>query len=244
MVALSSCVTDSEYSYSYPLVAGFEYTAIDYAKVFGTDSLYYDSDHGYGIGWEYLAFRHKVDTVNAVFEGGMLLSYLKGKAFDMTDSLSMAKGDSLAFAEDGFRVNENSAYDNTYAVYYGNPEASMMPEHDVQFLATNNGTCTMNACLVNNTGYVAYKVAQCFEAGDRLTLKATGYLDGAKTGEASISLADFSAQKDSIVTSWTYFDLSPLGTVEYVDFEVISTKEDVPAYFCLDGMFANIALSN
>jgi hypothetical protein len=40
--------------------------------------------------------------------------------------------------------------------------------------------------------------------------------------------------------NWTPFQLSSLGTVDYVDFEVVSTNPEVPGYFCLDGYLASI----
>ena len=245
ILSVVSCLGDGEFTQTYPAEATFEYTDLDYAKAFGEDSLYFNDSHGYGFGWNYLTFRHKVDTVAKVFEGGILLSYLKGSQFDPSDSLSMAQTDSAAFANDAFRVNSSLMLYNsmTYAVYHANPDEGMMPEHDVEFMATEIGTCTMGICYVNNTRYTAYKVSQCFEDGDRLTLQATGYLDGARTGETSMSLADFSAQKDSIVSTWTAFDLSKLGQVDRVDFAVLSTKKEVPAYFCMDNFTASITLS-
>ena len=112
------------------------------------------------------------------------------------------------------------------------------------FLIEEHGACQAQYCFVNNTSYVAYKVAQTFQPGDRLTLKATGYLKGAKTGEASMLLADFSAQKDSIVCNWTAFDLSKLGVFDAIDFDLSSTKEEVPGYFCMDHFTAQITISN
>lgn len=245
---VASCLPESEYSSTDPVYADFEYSGITYDETFGTDSVYFESNLGYGFGWDYLAFRHKVDTLvagNWTFEGGTLLSYLKSDIFDPTDSLSMAQGDSLAWVEGAYRANVQSVtpYINTYAVYYGNPDVAMMPEHDVEFMAREYGTCQMGVCYVSNTRYVAYKVAQTFQDGDRLTLTAKGYYKGAKTSEVSFTLADFSAQKDSIVSAWTPFDLSGLGNVEYVDFEVLSTKEDVPAYFCMDNISASVTIS-
>lgn len=242
--SLVSCLEDGEFSRTYPVEATFEYSSTDYDKEFGADSLYFNSSHGYGFGWDYLTFRHKVDTLNNEFKGGMLLSYLKGRKFDPSDSLSMARTDSAAFAEDAFRVNSPLMFykSQTYVVYHGNQGEDMMPEHDVEFMATKIGTCTMGLCYVNNTRYVAYKVSQCFDDGDRLTLQATGYLEGEKTGDVSINLADFSVQKDSIVSTWTLFDLSKLGRVDNVDFKVISTKKEVPASFCMDNFMASISL--
>lgn len=242
---MASCLDDVEYSKTSPVVATFEYSGVDYEQIFGKDSLYFDDEAGVGIGWDCLAFLHKVDTVKNEFKGGMLLSYLKGRTLDPLDTLMMSRSDSLVFADDRFRANAvtGHAESKTYMVFCDEPDPADMPEHDVEFLAVEFGSCQMSHCYVNNTGYVAYKVAQAFEPGDRLTLKATGYLDGQVTGEASMSLADFSAQKDSIVSTWTAFDLTKLGKVEYVDFKVESTKEDVPGYFCMDSFVTSVTIS-
>ena len=229
-----SCLDNGQYRATTPLDANFEYSESVYKEYFDTDSLYLYSVYGY-VGWEYLAFLQVRDTVNKVFEGGALLSYQKSMVFNPEDEESLAKSDSLAFVEDRYRANAKAdKYINTYMVHYTNPDASKMPVRDIEFVAKTVGTCQLGTCYVNNTRYVAYKVANTFEVGDRLTLKAIGYRGGEKTEEATINLADFSAQKDSIVSTWTAFDLSKLGAVEYVDFEMESTKEGIPAYFCLD----------
>ena len=245
ILALASCLKDGEYTVTYPVEATFEYPSVDYIAEFGSDSLYFNDSHGYGFGWDYLTFRHKVDTVNKVFQGGMLLSYLSGSTFNPSDSLSMAQTDSAAFVNDAYRVNtKTSLYNRTYVVYYENPDPSGMPDQDFEFTATALGSCQVGGCYVNNTRYVAYKISQCFEDGDRLTLKATGYLNGSKVGDKSILLADFSAQSDSIVSTWTPFELSSLGAVDKINFEVISTKKEVPAYFCMDNFIASLTLSH
>lgn len=95
---------------------------------------------------------------------------------------------------------------------------------------------------VNNTAEVVEAVKQNFVDGDRLVLKATGYLNGTKTGEAEIELAEYTEQKDSIIVNWTPFDLDKLGKVQYVEFEMISTKDNIPTAFCMDDMVARISL--
>lgn len=245
---LASCLEEGSFTDTRPVYATFEYSGMDYVNQFGKDSLFFESNGGYGLGWEYMAFLHKVDTSvtdNWAFQGGVMLSYLKGKTFDPSDSLSMAQSDSLMFAYNRFRANAQAdpLMGKTYLVYHQNPDPALMPEHDVEFLAATVGTCQPLACYVNNTNYVAYKIAQTFEDGDRLTLKATGYLKGVKTGEASMELADFSAKKDSIVSTWTKFDLNNLENVDFVDFEVVSTKADVPGDFCLDNFVTSVTIS-
>lgn len=241
-LSVVSCLPDSDYSHSSVVTADFEYLFVD----FDADSLFYKSEKGEGIGWGSLGFMHKVDTVNWNFEGGLLLSCQKGTLYDPADTVALAKDESDVLAKDRFRVNapKDSLKDNSYLVFYQNPDSNKMPEHDVVFLAPDHGICQARACFVNNTSYVAYKVAQTFEPGDRLTLTATGYLNGVKTGEASLLLADFSTQKDSIVSTWTAFDLSKLKVYDSIDFNVESTKEGVPGYFCMDYFSAHVTVSS
>lgn len=232
-MAVSCFDLDSRSEQTYTLLASFEYNGLDYVTEFGADSLLFDSKEGLGLGFQDLAFYHKLNAEKTDVLGGFIASYL-----------------SSAKAEEGGN-NASRAYDvlakknakNTYLVYRTAPEPSNMPEHDVEFLSKKYGTCTMAGCYVTNTVEVADSLAANFEKGDRLTLKAVGYLDGKKTDSAEIALADFSAQKDSIVSTWTVFDLKKLGAVEYIEFTLTSTKPDVPLNFCLDNMVASVSLS-
>lgn len=230
VMAVSCFNLDSESKKSYTLFADFEFTWVDYPSSFGADSLMFDSEIGLGIGFDYLGFYHKLNAEKTDVAGGFIASYLSPVKADAGGNNSDRLYDIL------------SKKKNTYLVYRNNGQPDM-PEHDIQFMSKKYGTCTMVGCYVTNTVEAADSVLANFEVGDRLTLKATGYLDGSKTGEAEIALADFSAQKDSIVSTWTAFNLSKLGSVEYVEFTVTSTKPDVPLDFCLDDMIASIELS-
>ncbi len=234
LMAVSCFNLDTKSEQSYTLVASFEYTGMNYAEKFGADSLFFDNtNEGLGLGFQDLAFYHKLDAGKTDVLGGFLASYL-----------------SPVRAEEG-GDNANRVYDvrakkftkNTYMVYRTSLQPSDMPVHDVEFISKKYGTCTMAGCYVTNTVEVADSLAANFEKGDRLTLKAVGYLDGKKTDSAEIALADFSAQKDSIVSTWTVFDLKKLGAVEYVEFTLTSTKPDIPLNFCMDNMVAAINLS-
>lgn len=233
LMAVSCFDMGSKSEQSYTLVASFEYTGMNYVEKFGADSLFFDTTNGgLGIGFHNLAFYHKLNAGKTDVLGGFLASYLCPER-----------------AEEG-GDNANRAYvmdpkkgSNTYLVYRFNPVASDMPEHDVEFMDKKYGTCGMVGCFVTNTVEVADSVAANFELGDRLTLYAAGYLNGQQTAQAELLLADFSAQKDSIVSTWTPFDLNKLGSVEYIEFSMVSSKPDVPLNFCLDDMVAAINLS-
>ena len=76
-----------------------------------------------------------------------------------------------------------------------------------------------------------------------MTLKATGYLNGTKTDSAEIMLAERVSGRDSIVSKWTTFDLSKLGSVDKVDFELIIPEgKDVPATVCIDEVLTSVTV--
>lgn len=236
LLSAVSCFKNTGWSESYTLRVTFEYPNEVYDMYFSADSLYYEED-GDGFSWGGTALAYKNKTSGKNFLGGFLLSCQKGLT-------GVNEGDEhidLTWRPD----SPAGAYDSrTYVVFYDNPDENMMPDKDMIFMQSYYGTCGMQSCMVNNTALVTKKIRENFTLGDRLVLKATGYSGGDKTGEAELMLADFSPQKDSVVSTWTKFDLSKLGSVEYVDFEVISSKESVPGYFCMDEVVANIALES
>lgn len=231
--AVSSCFGDGPMTTrSYTMVANFEYTGENYLDIFGPDSLYFGIKEPGFSNADFL-FYHNVDTLKEQFNGGFLISYLDIPKSEVTDSLE----------NNAYRVNTvQSPGRNTFIVFHQNDNESLMPKRDSEFRWTKYGTCVMTGCYVNNTVMVADSLRARFEPGDKLILKATGWLNDQKTGEAEVTLADFSAKKDSIVSKWTAFDLSKLGSVKYVDFEIISTQDDFPLYVCIDSITAQVDL--
>lgn len=252
-----SCFSDGpSYESAYDLDADFEYT-FNYSTTFNSDSLWFDKETGAGIGYGDLAFFHKLNADKSAVVGGFIASYQ-----EMPKSSSDSSEDSESETEDTDTPTDPVALEevvNTYRAYVKNPstlrntylvfrDSDDMPDHDIFFLVKEYGTCVMDKCYVTNTLEVAEAVAANFEKGDKLVLKATGFLDGQKTGtSAEFTLAEFSSHKDSIVSKWTPFDLSALGSVEYVDFEmqILSDKEDIdiPKYFCIDNVMADVSIS-
>lgn len=233
MISLVSCFSDEPMnSQSYTLTSTFEYTNVK----FDSDSTFFDTTYGEGLGWYDLVFNHKVDIDYGLFHGGFRLSCLKASDEEGADGTWR-----VVLGESGTGAAGMASSAN-YLVWYSNPDQTRMPEHDIRFANKAYGTCTPAGFYINNTASVAAAVKEKFTLGDRLTLKATGWLGTEKTGEAEIALADFSAEKDSVVTAWTAFDLSGLGSVEYIDLEMVSTKEGIPGYFCMDNMIASINL--
>ena len=223
-----SCLDTGTVSQKYQLV-----TLFDNAYKFGADSTYQYSQ-GVGFNYDLLGFFHEIDSVSKNFDGGFLVSCL--------DTPKSGSTEGLRNTYRAYLAKEAVFNGNAYAVYYSNPDQTLMPEHDIKFLAAEDGTCTMQGCFVANTVEVADWVKANFKKDDKLTLKVTGYLAGTKTGSAEIALADYT-MKDSIVSKWTPLDLAKLGSVDFIDLDLISTNKDVPGYVCLDSVIATIDIS-
>lgn len=232
LILFSSCLDDgSGMRQSYTVQADFSYTDI----TFFADSTFFNTQTADGFGYDALNFYHQLDPGKLRVDGGFILSCLEMPLSGNTEGLDNTYRCYL--------TPLSQRLINNYTVFRYSTEPGFMPTHAISFPFTENGTCEMQGCFVTNTVEVADYVKANFELGDRLTLKATGYLNGTKTGEAEINLADFSAAKDSIVSLWTPFELTKLGSIEHVDFEIISTKPDVPPYFCMDNMVFRVDIS-
>lgn len=232
IVMATSCFDVKTNTYTGQLVADFEYRDIK----FGADSVVVENIVGEGIYYDVLGFRHTLSPDNIWFDGGFIISCLNMTADK--EALAALGG------KHTYRANVIPPIkNNTYLVHYTNPDDGLMPAHDIEFIAKENGTCSILGCYVTNTVEVAEAVSRMFETGDKLELKATGWLDSKPTKEAVFTLAEFTGQKDSIVSRWTAFDLTKLGTVDYVDFELVAPEgKDIPPYFCIDNVVASVTL--
>ena len=231
--SLISCLGDGgNFSQSYPFDVTFDFSDNIYNNSFSKDSVFVLKEgEGFTYG-NYPLFFGEVQS-SGTFKGGFLLSYLQGEKDGALDKEATPNDVYRVYAAGG---SKNS---RSYAVFYDNPDQTQMPQYDVEFGYKDVGACTMYGCYVNNTTLVARKIKEHFTDEDRLTLKAIGHKhDGSKV-EASIVLA----KKDTIMYNWSVFDLSKLGAVDYMDFEVTSTNPAVPEYFCLDGLTGHIAIS-
>jgi len=234
IVLFSSCGFDdgSGTTSQYQVNVHFQYSPM---PSFSPDSTFFNTVTAEGFGFENLVnFYHQLDGDKTWFDGGFLLSRLEMPKSGVTEGLKNAYR--------SYVKNGKGLSGNVYAVYYQNPDPALMPAHDFNFPFKENGSCVMKGCFITNTVETADFIAENFKLGDRMTVKATGWLDDKPTDSAEFVLADFSAQKDSIVSRWTPFDLTKLGSVEYVEFEIASTVPETPAYFCMDNLQVDITL--
>lgn len=152
-------------------------------------------------------------------------------------------------ASTGFGGNNGS---KTFAVSYGyNSEDYLYGSDSRTFLGFNTGTTekVFDHFYVNNTTYAALSMRDGDASSPALTtanadwfkLVITGIdAEGAETGEIEFYLADFrTASSAGIVTEWTKVDLSSLGEVNKLRFDLQSSSTgdygmNVPGYFCFD----------
>jgi len=132
--------------------------------------------------------------------------------------------------------------------------------YGVAYAASFNGPCNITLLTepavvpgfyITNSSY-AYSsmtngdgVAKKFEKGDWFKLTITGYnVTGEVTGTKEFYLADLRNEETAyIINDWRYVDLSGLGKVAKLGFEMSSSDNgdygmNTPAYFCFDNFGA------
>ena len=134
--------------------------------------------------------------------------------------------------------------------------------YGVAFAAAFNGPCyvavnnhgsgaVVPGFYITNSSYAYSSMtngdgfAKKFGKGDWFKLTITGYdADGEETGTKDFYLADLrDPNKAYIINDWRYVDLSGLGKVKTLSFELSSTDTgdygmNTPAYFCFDNFGA------
>lgn len=236
-VLVASCLGSAGFEADYDLFATFGYADADFiGDKTKPDSLLYDTDYRLGFVWDYFGFHHKVDQYTLDFEGGFLASCLKVPTTADVSGLS----------HNEYRANARGtkSVENKYAVF---KQSYNMPEKHLSFIVTSgestDAVCTMKYVYVTNTVAVEQAVKTSFVDGDKMVLKATGYLGTQQTGSAEIKLAEFTQEKDSVITSWTMFDLSALGSVDNVKFEIMAySSKYIPTTVCMDDLSAHVSI--
>ena len=160
---------------------------------------------------------------------------------DFNNQLTVYQKDTTGLKRTGGGHNGS----DNFAVHYGYKDNSGYTDSQIlpSFSFANGETHVIDHMYVNNICYAV----NCYLNGNGLTAKiddsdwvkltATGYgADGVKTGEASIYLCN---GPKNIILDWTKFDLSGLGEVAKVEFNITGSSDNgygfsQPAYFAYD----------
>ena len=151
---------------------------------------------------------------------------------------------------DQFRSAAGGAYEGTnYAVaYYSAPSDWFAGYTDPLTLTNSAEPQTVTGFYITNTVYTLDAILHgdyandAFSAGDYMSVTAKGYNGAEKTGEVVFYLADYRSENTEehfALSTWKWFDLSSLGAITWLEFELFTTKSDdygftTPTYFCLD----------
>ena len=160
---------------------------------------------------------------------------------------------------DQFRSAAGGAYEGTnYAVaYYSAPSDWFAGYTDPLTLTNSAEPQTVTGFYITNTVYTLDAIlngdyaSDAFAQGDYMSVTAKGYNGAEKTGEVVFYLADYRSENTEehfALSTWKWFDLSSLGAVTRVEFEIFTTKSDdygftTPTYFCLDNFGAEKPVS-
>ncbi len=110
----------------------------------------------------------------------------------------------------------------------------------VQGMYVANTTYVYRAVVEGDDG--AGFVKGPFGAGDWLRLDIFGMsVDQQQTGSVPFHLADYRDGKEEVVADWTWIDLSDLGVVQRLEFNLASTDNgdfgmNTPAFFAMDNL--------
>jgi len=144
-----------------------------------------------------------------------------------------------AFPSGGATESENYLVAHQFEKIYIDFEK---PEEPRLIQLTN---CTYTALAIKY-GYAYAKQFGGRDGSDpdwfKLTIKGFDHA-GAITGTIDFFLADFrfdNDEDDYIVNTWEYVDLTSLGIVKRIEFELFSSDAGTPLYFCLDNFKGRI----
>lgn len=240
-----SCLNDGNtFEGTYNPTATFDYS--DLTQVLGADSVYYDGPAYRGT--DFLAMINAQNKDAEPFKGGFALS-MKHDSIDVAKYIASDSKRTLhpmsVYAKGG------AGRSRGFSVFYQNEDSSIMPKEHMVFLSSEIGEHTMSVCMIANTALTVANVLdpsskyyfarnESGEGKDYLKLVATGYNNGAKTGTAEYYLVDFRGKTDSLLKGWKRFNISKLGDIDYVNFELESSIADLPKYFCIDNIFTNV----
>ena len=148
-------------------------------------------------------------------------------------------------AATGAGFDGSDQYGVAYVMGYGVPTdvyAADGQEHTVTGFYVTNNLWAYNHILEGETGVTPFGGTSGNDP-DWFKLTATGKNAAGQTvGTAEFYLADYRFEnndEDYVLNTWEWFDLSSLGAVQTISFELSSTKNNTygmvtPAYFCLE----------
>ena len=202
------------------------------------------------------------DENNEMFSGGWLFTNTYWPEYSAWDGftasnhtdLTQTGMDAQYTAATGAGYDGSTQYGVAYVMGYGVPTdvyAADGQEHTVTGFYITNNLWAYQSIMEGDYSSTPFG-GTTGDDPDWFKLTATGKnASGQTIGTLDFYLADYrfaNNEEDYVVDTWEWFDLSPLGAVHTISFELSSTKNNdygmlTPAYFCIDD-FNGIAPDN
>ena len=151
---------------------------------------------------------------------------------------------------DQFRSAAGGAYEgNNFGVaYYAAPSSWFEGYTDPVTLTNSDEPQIVPGFYITNSVYTLDAILHgeyanpAFSEGDYLKLTVHGYNGSTPTGNVEFYLADYRSSDPAehyAIDEWKYLDLSSLGAVTRIEYDMFTTKSDAygfttPTYFCFD----------
>lgn len=157
---------------------------------------------------------------------------------------------------DQFRSAAGGAYEGqNFAVAYYSAPSSWFAGYTCPIMLTNDTAAqVLTGCYITNSTYTLDAILNgdyanaAFSQGDYMSLTVKGFNGDQPAGQVVFYLADYrsaDATEHFALKEWKWLDLSSLGAVTRIEFDMFTTKSDqygftTPTYFCIDN-FGGVA---
>lgn len=194
------------------------------------------------------------NTETSLYSGTYAFGNVPNKAWAAYNGYVISADPSTVFtgnyAVDQYRSAAGGAYEgNNFGVaYYSAPSSWFAGYTDPVTLTNTDEPQVVPGFYITNSVYTLDAILHgeyanpAFSEGDYLLLTIHGYNGNNSTGDIEFYLADYRSADPAehyAIDEWQYLDLSPLGAVTRIEYDMFTTKSDAygfttPTYFCLD----------
>ncbi len=142
--------------------------------------------------------------------------------------------DKSAVTGNGFDASDN------YGIAYATQNWPDVPTESLQIGVGINGDeegNVVSGLYVTNSTWAHQYMNGNYTSGDYYRLVVRGFLAGEAVGDSvSFTLAEYSSTDTVLVKSWEWMDLSTIGKVDSLTFQILSSDDYTPYYFAFDNL--------
>lgn len=168
---------------------------------------------------------------------GVLESWGGYGAFNYTNIVDTVTN---SFTNDKAAITGSGYNSSNYGVAYlsadwpANPDKSVLVGAKLEGAAAGSKVVGM---YVTNATWSYHYMNTTYENGDWYKLVVRGYLNNAQVADSvTYTLGSFATGDTVLIKTWEWLDLTSLGNVDSLSFQVMSSDEYTPFYFAFDNL--------